>query len=518
MFLPDMDDPASMGPWILTKARTLRAQGLLAIPVVTWDKENGIAGERNAIDRLGVVFMEYKVEYWYYELFDMGKKIMMTSVLSFVMYGTATQLFIGFMILAASLLKILRSQPYASSALNTFQAYTYLIQCVTLLYGICIIADTDFDSASSDYFRKGWTSNIIILVVATVAFFPLGQAFLGSKRLKRFVAKVRKYLFGTVSTGFDYVMPSRVTKREAQSLKMELEKAAKRKQQEALARKLRGEESEESDGDGDDGGSFKMGSRDGSKKRFMRKAASFKSRRGAQDEMFESMKPGGGVTDIEMVPGLNCGPGIFRLYDGGNEPKVAGFTHSAADSMQIDSADLVMFTNPADAVVGRDGYGSSSGSDFRSGSSYTGSSAHSSDSEDETGTTGRRGSDETQRSEVSDLRPAPRLGPARVRNAYAGVYAEAAPDDGGAQTPKSLFQGGSGRILRAMAAADSDRASRGTAAAVVAGPELTSTLGPLGADSSDDLIKCTFSEGLDELGGQSGSCTLIFDMPDHHHH
>jgi len=105
-----------------------------------------------------------------------------------------------------------------------------------------------------------------------------------------------------------------------------------------------------------------------------------------------------------------------------------------------------------------------------------------------------------------------------VRNAYAGVYAEAAPDDGGAQTPKSLFQGGSGRSLRAMAAADSDRASRGTAAAVVAGPELTSTLGPLGADSSDDLIKCTFSEGLDELGGQSGSCTLIFDMPDHHHH
>ena len=516
MFLPDLDDPASMGPWILAKARTLRAQGLLAIPMVTWDKENGIPGERNAIDRLGVVFMEYKVEYWYYELFDMGKKIMMTSVLSFVMYGTAMQLFIGFVILAASLLKILRSQPYASSALNTFQAYTYLIQCVTLLYGICIIADTDFDSASSDYFRKGWTSNIIILVVATVAFFPLGQAFLASKRVKRFVAKIRKYLFGTVSTGFDYVMPSRVTKREAQSLKMELEKAAKRKQQEALARKLRGEESEESDGD--DGGSFKTGSRDASKKRSMRKAASFKPRRGAQDEFFESMKPGGGVTDIEMVPGLNCGPGIFRLYHGENEPKVAGFTHSAADSMQIDSADLVMFTNPADAVRGRGGNGSSSGSDSRSCSSYTGSSAYSSDSEDEMGTTGRRGSDQTQRSEVSDLRPAPRLGPARVRNACAGVYAKAAPGDGGAQTPKSHFQGGSSRSLRAMAAADSEGASTGTAAAVVAGPALTSTLGPLGAESTDELIRYTFSEGLDELGGQSGSSTLFFDMPDHHHH
>lgn len=74
-----------------------------------------------------------QVEYWYYELIDMAKKLLVTSVLSFIKFGSALQLFIGFLMLAAGLLLVVRLQPYADARMNHFHLWSDIIQCLTLL-------------------------------------------------------------------------------------------------------------------------------------------------------------------------------------------------------------------------------------------------------------------------------------------------------------------------------------------------------------------------------------------------
>jgi len=353
LFLPDLEDPASMCAWILQKARDLRAQGHIALPSIPWDQST--PEEKLAVDRLGMVFAKYKVEYWYYELFDMLKKILMTSVLSFCWYGTASQLFLGFFLLAAFLLSMLRSQPYDNASLNNFNVYSYLIQCVVLLYGICIVADTDVDDDASDTFRKGFMADLIVFVTITVALFPLAQAALGSKLLKRVGSQAKRRVRKTVSDILDAIFPSRITKRNM----VEKRLAAKR---------LR--EAREN----------KDFSQDGIAKQKFGPADAVIT---ADDEEQPQQRIDDKVNDMEMVPGFNCGPGVFRIYD--QRPGPEGV------------ASELVFTAQGAELSSTDG----------SGASFTAS-----DSEEE---------DSRSILTASDLRPAPRLGPARVRDVDPGL-------------------------------------------------------------------------------------------------
>jgi len=363
-YLPDMDDPAAMGPWILDQARTLRSEGKLAVPKVPWDGAEVDLGEPKAIARLGMVFSAYQVEYWYYDLYDMMKKLIMTSLLSFFMYGTASQLFLGFFILAFFLLTVLRSQPFSEQLLNSFQIYSYLVQCVTMLYGICILADTDVDSAASPMFSApgSWLSELIVVIVVSLALFPIFVGIAGSRWVKKMWTKAKHGLDKKIDQIKEAVLPSYFT---------------------AKNRKLR---------------SAKL--LDDQKKRSNSLPdANDMAFEHAQDPMSANFKNGAKLPhDVEMVPGFNCGPGIFRMYD----------VDTKMDQLEDNAHAELVFTARSGRSDSEDGSETDSDEEdwSDSASDYTGSmSARTYDDETATNATGRS----------IDIQPEPRLGPARVR-------------------------------------------------------------------------------------------------------
>ena len=97
------------------------------------DKDADPPKDQLIVNRFGFLFVAYRINFWWWEGVEMFRKLLMTSILVFVMPGTTGQLAMGSMITFLFLLLNLFWQPYCSPGLNSLASFSLIAQFATLV-------------------------------------------------------------------------------------------------------------------------------------------------------------------------------------------------------------------------------------------------------------------------------------------------------------------------------------------------------------------------------------------------
>lgn len=73
-----------------TRSRLEHAE-ILPVPLVYWDGSEG-TGEQRIIEMLGLLVVAYEVRFYYYEIIEMGRKLLLTAVLA-IFFSAALRIY-----------------------------------------------------------------------------------------------------------------------------------------------------------------------------------------------------------------------------------------------------------------------------------------------------------------------------------------------------------------------------------------------------------------------------------------
>ena len=119
----------------------------------------------------GSLYESYTTDYYYYEIAEMVRKLMLTGVLVFVQTGSSGQLLFGILICVAHVVFLANCSPYASKFNNQVAETTSLQLLFTMQIGIVYKLDTSIEGATEQEFLAGilmfmyWTVLILGFVL-----------------------------------------------------------------------------------------------------------------------------------------------------------------------------------------------------------------------------------------------------------------------------------------------------------------------------------------------------------------
>jgi hypothetical protein len=114
-----------------SKADRLCSEEIVAVPPVAWDGETGDS-ELSAIKYCGFLFTTYKVEYWWFEVFDMLRKLVLSAMLIFVDHPNV-RLVVGLLVSFFCLTVVFFTRPLVSASLDILMLVSLVTQTVTLI-------------------------------------------------------------------------------------------------------------------------------------------------------------------------------------------------------------------------------------------------------------------------------------------------------------------------------------------------------------------------------------------------
>ena len=174
---------------VLVLANEKALDGTIAIPTVLWSSVkkktwNGMGPnarraaeeEERAIKRIGFLTKNYKVQFWYFELLEMVRKLLMTSIVTFIYTGTPAQISAALVITLAFCLYTQRARPFAEDRIGDMQVFALVAQAFTLIYGLMLTIDelTTLlglqQSFTQDAVRTAMGGFVVFLNSAVVAF------------------------------------------------------------------------------------------------------------------------------------------------------------------------------------------------------------------------------------------------------------------------------------------------------------------------------------------------------------
>ena len=117
-------------------AMTLMEEGIIATEALKWDGSLG-PEEVKIMQRLGFLIDAYQVDTWYWEVTEMFRKLIMTSMLVVIYDGSAPHLAGSLLTTFVFILLHLQVHPYLNKGLNDFQRLALITQFLTI-FG-CII-------------------------------------------------------------------------------------------------------------------------------------------------------------------------------------------------------------------------------------------------------------------------------------------------------------------------------------------------------------------------------------------
>ena len=151
----------------------LQEEEILTVGKVAWDSHDLAPElERTAISCMGFLFVDYKVERWYFEIVEQLRKLMMTSVVVFLFPGSLYQLTAGIAVTFLGLVLCLTLKPYLRPRHNELQAACLSIQLVTLLYGVVLLANNPDNTGP---IAPNGLSTIVLLLNISVLLIPVLQ-------------------------------------------------------------------------------------------------------------------------------------------------------------------------------------------------------------------------------------------------------------------------------------------------------------------------------------------------------
>jgi len=144
------------------------AEKVVSKGVLGWNGEFGEV-ESLAVLRAGFLFELYEVEYWWFELFEMMRKLIMTSVLVFVTAGGLAQILVGLIVIFASFVVTFGLKPYVSPNLDRCQLFSLGTQFVMLQYGLVLHLD---GTSETSQVEKALVNFVMMAFNATIFILP----------------------------------------------------------------------------------------------------------------------------------------------------------------------------------------------------------------------------------------------------------------------------------------------------------------------------------------------------------
>jgi len=158
---------------IIKHINALEEQKIIKVDTVKWDKYASEA-EKRAINRAGFLFVNYEVQYWWYEIYETIKKLYFTCMVTLLQDGTSFQQMAAFLVNFAALIIHLVCRPWVNGKLDTMQAYSILVQTITIFYSIMLFIMQKSDDASAGSSGGRFFVEILVIVVnCFVTVFPL---------------------------------------------------------------------------------------------------------------------------------------------------------------------------------------------------------------------------------------------------------------------------------------------------------------------------------------------------------
>ena len=201
---------------ILVLANEKALNGMIAIPTVLWSDgsipseasesiqaRTAAEEEQRVVKRIGFLTKNYKVQFWYFELLEMIRKLLMTSIVTFIYTGTPAQITAALVITLAFGLYTQRTRPFADEKIGDMQIFSLVVQAFTLIYGLMLVIDelTTLlglrQSFTQEAVRDAMGAFVVFLNIAVVAF-PWLQSVV--KRLNAHL-EGRRRAQAVVSTG-----------------------------------------------------------------------------------------------------------------------------------------------------------------------------------------------------------------------------------------------------------------------------------------------------------------------------
>eukprot|EP00293_Proteomonas_sulcata_P011750 CAMPEP_0184307386 /NCGR_PEP_ID=MMETSP1049-20130417/16154_1 /TAXON_ID=77928 /ORGANISM="Proteomonas sulcata, Strain CCMP704" /LENGTH=541 /DNA_ID=CAMNT_0026619877 /DNA_START=90 /DNA_END=1715 /DNA_ORIENTATION=+ len=180
--------------WLTHMGNRFCALGLIPEPKEEWDQRN--ERESLAVCRLGFLVRGYKTELWFWELVELSRKFIMTSLMVFLYPGSPQQVASGLVVTLMFLLSYLRYRPFRNDAVSSLMIVCLSAQLATLFYGL--MKELMKLQAEVDQYAAGIQSMRIFVVVLNIAVFivPVVYLFSGSTRdaaLRQVMVMLRRW-------------------------------------------------------------------------------------------------------------------------------------------------------------------------------------------------------------------------------------------------------------------------------------------------------------------------------------
>jgi hypothetical protein len=113
-------------------------------------------------------------EWAYFEVFELFRKLLLTSVVAFVMPGTATQVMYLYVVDALALLMLVTCRPYASDPDDFLSAKLVMTECALFFVVFLIVSEV---YAADNYSKMGMLNTCFALIIVVLVFFvPMNVA------------------------------------------------------------------------------------------------------------------------------------------------------------------------------------------------------------------------------------------------------------------------------------------------------------------------------------------------------
>ena len=165
-------------------------EGVVVAPPITWNGECG-SEEKLAMEMAGFLYSMYRVEFWYWEIFEILRKLFISAVLVHIS-DPDIRLGIGFAVSFSALLITFSARPFASAKLNNLMLSGHSIQTMTLAYGLLlgIQAKADSNSAVSGSEMRILEFIIALLNIMLIVIpYVFGLLDVGVSKLKSLFVK-----------------------------------------------------------------------------------------------------------------------------------------------------------------------------------------------------------------------------------------------------------------------------------------------------------------------------------------
>ena len=135
--------------------------------------------EQRALRKIGFLFEAYTVRCWAWESVELGRKLLLTSLLALVAPGSATQVTVGVLVAFGTLLLFQRHRPYAAPGLNFVASAAQVNLFFVLFVGLLLKVRLNGDAT-----EDGKLFNVIVTALSAVPVaLPVvlkATAFLGA--------------------------------------------------------------------------------------------------------------------------------------------------------------------------------------------------------------------------------------------------------------------------------------------------------------------------------------------------